>query len=136
MTEPSDIPRLIDRTALAQARARALQSGGEPDFLFRRVAEEVADRLAATLRPFPRALDLASPGEMLADVLRARPGAESVVRATAVPGEGGDVICDPEALPFAAESFDLVASGLALHFADDLPGRSPRRVARSRRTGC
>ena len=36
--------------------------------------------------------------------------------------DDGDLVCDPETLPFAPDSFDLVASCLALQFADDLPG--------------
>ncbi|RXF70821.1 methyltransferase domain-containing protein [Hansschlegelia zhihuaiae] len=117
----SDVPSLVDRAALKRARRRARAGGGD-DFLIARVAEDVADRLAATLRPFPRALDLATPGPRVADVLRARPGASRVVRAAFEEGDGGDLVCDPQALPFAPESFDLVVSGLALHFADDLPG--------------
>lgn len=118
MTEP---PRLIDRDALGRARARALANGGGPDFLIRRAVEDFEDRLAATRRPFPRALDLATPGGALVDALRRRPTAELVLRAAAGP-ETADVILDGEALPFAPESFDLVASCLALQFADDLPG--------------
>jgi len=36
--------------------------------------------------------------------------------------EGGDVIGDEEALPFADASFDLVVSALSLHAVNDLPG--------------
>ena len=36
--------------------------------------------------------------------------------------EGPRVQADEEALPFAGESFDLVVSGLALQFVNDLPG--------------
>ena len=34
----------------------------------------------------------------------------------------GDAVLDPEHLPFAPESFDLVLSPLALHWTNDLPG--------------
>ncbi|MFC3695471.1 methyltransferase domain-containing protein [Chenggangzhangella methanolivorans] len=122
MTTSPDVPRLLDRAAFAAARRRTRAAGGGPDFLTARVAEDMADRLAATLRPFPRALDLASPGAAIADALRARPGAERVVRAAFEAGDGGDLVADPQAIPLAAESFDLVVSGLALQFADDLPG--------------
>lgn len=115
-------PRLIDRAAQLRARARALASGGGPDFLSERVAEDLADRLAATLRPFPRSLDLLTPGTALATRLAARPGATSTVRAAPTEGDGGDLVCGFEALPFGAGAFDLVVSGLALHLADDLPG--------------
>lgn len=118
----SNVPRLIDRAAFASGRLRARNAGGGPDFLAARVAEDMTDRLAATLRPFPSALDLASPGTAVVEALRARPGAQRVVRMAFEPGDGGDLLGDPQALPFAAQSLDLVASGLALHFADDLPG--------------
>lgn len=34
----------------------------------------------------------------------------------------GDVVLDPEHLPFADETFDLIVSTLALHWVNDLPG--------------
>lgn len=121
MTAP-EVPRLFDRAAFAATRRRARAAGGGPDFLTARVAEDMADRLAATLRPFPRALDLASPGAAIAATLHSRPDSHMIVRMAFEPGDGGDLVGDPQSIPLAAESFDLVASGLALHFADDLPG--------------
>jgi SAM-dependent methyltransferase len=118
---PGPVPHLLDRAAFAAARRRAQAAGGGPDFLGARVAEDMADRLAATLRPFPRALDLASPGTAIAEALRARQDAAHVVRMAFEPDEG-DLVGDPQAIPLGEESFDLVVSGLALHFADDLPG--------------
>lgn len=116
-----DVPRLVDRAALRHARRRALRAGGGPEFLAARVAEDLELRLAATLRPFPRALDLASPGRGALAALKARLTAEFVLRA-AWDGPDGDVICDPDAPCFADESFDLVVSCLALQHVDDLPG--------------
>jgi SAM-dependent methyltransferase len=119
----SEIPRLIDRRALTRRLQRAERAGGGPDFLRARVAEDAEDRLAATLRPFPKTLDLASSGTAMRDMLRRRAGAGTgVVRAAATGLSDGDLVCDPEALPFAAESFDLIVSALSLQFADDLPG--------------
>ncbi|WP_020187466.1 methyltransferase domain-containing protein [Methylopila sp. 73B] len=116
------VPLLIDRRALGLRLARAATAGGGPNFLRRRVAEDLADRLAATLRPFAHALDLVSAGAEAAAVLRARPGAGRVVRAAARADAGADLVCDPAASPFAPESFDLVVSSLALQLVDDLPG--------------
>lgn len=104
------VPKLIDRRALALRRARTAASS-EPNFLLTRVAEDLGDRLAATLRPFPSALDLATPGPQISAVLSGR---------SAVTRFGEDI--DPDALPADPESFDLVVSGLALQFVDDLPG--------------
>ncbi|GBD50759.1 methyltransferase domain-containing protein [Methylopila sp. Yamaguchi] len=116
------VPALIDRRTLGLRLARAATAGGGPDFLRRRVAEDLADRLAATLRPFADALDLVSTGPEAAGVLRARPGAGRVVRAAARAEAGADLVSDPAASPFAPESFDLVVSSLALQLVDDLPG--------------
>jgi SAM-dependent methyltransferase len=101
--------------------ARALASG-YPDFLMRRLVEDLDERLGAVLRPFPHALDLGSPTGHVADMLHARPGAELVTRLAALPGAGVDVVGDEEALPFGAGAFDLVVSVMALHGINDLPG--------------
>lgn len=128
----SDIPNLIDRRALALRRARTAGAGAGPDFLRRRVADDLGDRLAATLRTFPLALDLATPGDEAAAILRAHPGVQRVVRAPSAADPNATIVCDPEALPFAAESFDLAVSCLALQFANDLPGAfaQARRILR------
>lgn len=120
MSEPT-VPRLLDHRLLKQRRSRAAASGGGPDFLERRTTEELADRLAATLRPFPVALDLASAGPSIRQMLRDRPTAQAALRA-APEAEGADLVIDALALPLAPESLDLVVSTLSLHFADDLPG--------------
>lgn len=116
----SEVPALVDRAALAKRRARA--AGWGPDFLRRRAAEELGDRLAATLRSFAVAVDLASPGAEVAAALAAHPGVGRTVRAPAEPTAGADLVCRPDALPFGATSLDLVVSTLALHLVDDLPG--------------
>lgn len=117
-----EVPKLIDTVALRRHSARATRVGSGPDFLQRRVVEDFADRLVATMRPFPHALDLATPGSELTALLRLRPSAERVLRAAAMDFDAADIVIDPDALPFAPASFDLIVSGLALHFAGDLPG--------------
>ena len=92
-------------------------------FLLDRVALDFAERLSFVSRPFPRALDLGTPGAQIAEalqrperfVVRAAPLAESATHALSI-------VADEEALPFASESFDLVVSGLSLQWANDLPG--------------
>jgi SAM-dependent methyltransferase len=63
---------------------------------------------------------------MLAERLVANPAVGSVLRldrlAEAIGDRQGGVVGDPEFLPFRGESLDLVASALALHLVDDLPG--------------
>jgi SAM-dependent methyltransferase len=116
----SAAPRLIDRAALRARLTRSAAAGGGPDFLRARIAEDFVDRLAATLRPFPVTLDLASSGTEILELLRLREG--RAYRACAAGQPEAAVVVDPDALPFAAESLDLVVSSLALHLVDDLPG--------------
>jgi SAM-dependent methyltransferase len=118
--------QLFDRTLL-RARLRRAAALGPATFLIDRVAEDLADRMAAVLRQFELAVDLGSPGDAVSRVLLARPGGGRVVAAgelaadLAAPG-AGRVITDIEALPFRDASLDLVVSALALQFVNDLPG--------------
>lgn len=116
-------PRIFDRALLRRRVARALARGA-PDFLMRRAAEDLTDRLTATKREFPRALDLGTPTPHFAQAVVAA-GRPAPLRAAPVllSERGGfRVVADEEALPFAAGSMDLVVSGLALHWVNDLPG--------------
>jgi SAM-dependent methyltransferase len=116
-------PRLFDRRLLRRRLARALDAGA-PDFLIARAAEDLEDRLAAIKRDFPRALDLGTPSAHFAQAL-ARPQRPAPLRAALALGEkeqGLRLVADEEALPFANGSLDLVVSGLALQWVDDLPG--------------
>lgn len=121
------IETLFDKKLLAARMARHAGGAKAHDFLLRRAGEDMAERLGAISREFPLALDLGahhgivgstiagsgSIGEMIyADPCKAL--LEQCTRA--------GLVCDPEFLPFAPESFDLVVSGLNLHFANDLPG--------------
>jgi len=119
-------PALFDRKLLAERRGRLATSGRDADFLHRRVAQDLLDRLGLVRRTFDVALDLGSgPGTL-------RPGLQSagcrlVVAADVVPqlvgqAAGLGVIADAEALPFKDGSLDLVVSCLALQLVNDLPG--------------
>jgi SAM-dependent methyltransferase len=105
-------PIIFDRKLLAQRRARA-RALGPSTFLLDRVADDLGDRLATVLRRYERALDLGTPGDALRRVLAASGKVDSII---------GGVAFDEEALPFGDASLDLVVSGLALHFVNDLPG--------------
>lgn len=117
-------PRIFDRPALRQRRRRA-QALGPATFLIDRVADDLADRLAAVLRPFGLAADLGSPTGAVRRALAARVG--TIVAVDAVGRDlsdhaGPTVAADEEALPFADASLDLVVSALALQSVNDLPG--------------
>ncbi len=100
---------LFDRRAWRLHRARA-QRQGMVDFLHREIGERLTDRLDLVSREFPAALDL-SVGEL---DLAGRQGTVWAV--------SGEVVSDPEFVPFRDASFDLVASNLMLHWVGDLPG--------------
>ena len=118
-----DVPHLFDRALLRRRLARAaLQGAAGADFLLARAAFDLAERLGAILRPFDRALDLATPGGHFAGALQKHGCAQTLRAGWAESGARRDLVCDEEALPFAPASFDLIVSGLALQTVNDLPG--------------
>jgi SAM-dependent methyltransferase len=119
-------PVIVDR-ALLRARQRRALALGPSTFLLDRVAEELADRLGAVLRAFPCGLDLATATDAVRRVLVGSHKVGSIIAANALAAEeagrsGLAVAADAEALPFRDGALDLVVSGLALHFVNDLPG--------------
>jgi len=106
-------PRLV-----RQRKRRARASFRDAAFLHTRVAADLADRLEVVPRPFPRVLALGG-GGLFSDEVRARP--ELSARIGSILETDLDFI-DPEHLPFAPGSFDLIVSPLALHWINDLPG--------------
>lgn len=100
---------LFDRRARRLHRARAHRQG-MVGFLHREIGERLTDRLDLVNRAFPAVLDLSAAGLELAT----RPGTHFAV--------SGEVVSDPEFVPFRDASFDLVASNLMLHWVGDLPG--------------
>ncbi|MBY6241219.1 methyltransferase domain-containing protein [Methylosinus sp. Sm6] len=115
-----ETPQIFDRRLLRRRLARALV-GAAPEFLMLRAADDLADRLAGIRRDFPRSLDLGSPLPDFAHAVAAS-GRAAPLRAGPLAAPGVDVVAEEEALPFAPSSFDLVVSGLALQWVNDLPG--------------
>ena len=119
-------PVIFDRALIRARRRRAVQLG-PVTFLLDRVADEFAERLAAVLRRFDVAADLGTPTDVVRTALTRLPTIGTVIRsdaaldATATP-EPTRVAADEETLPFREASLDLVVSGLALQFVNDLPG--------------
>ncbi len=126
----TDSMSVFDRRLVRRHRDRAAAHLDGHDFLFREIAERLADRLDDVTRKFPLALDLGCHGGEIAAALGGRGGIETLVqcdlsaamaRRAAANGRPS-LVGDEELLPFAPESFDLVISGLSLHWVNDLPG--------------
>jgi SAM-dependent methyltransferase len=120
----SESPVVFDRALIRRRRGRALQLG-PVTFLLDRVADEMADRLAAVTRRFDVALDLGTPTKAVLMALTRLPSIGAIIRSDAILNEVASqktVVADEEALPFRDGSLDLVVSALALQFVNDLPG--------------
>lgn len=118
---------LFDQDLIDRRRRRAWRNGDPPAFLLEAAVDDLADRLAAIRRHFALAVDLATPAPLLAARLAADGQAGQVIRIDRLAardraGPAARLAADAEALPLAAASVDLIASALALHLADDLPG--------------
>ena len=120
---------IFDR-ALIRRRRRRAEALGAATFLLDRVAEDLAERLAAVRRSFELAVDLGTPGEAVRTRLAGLGAIGTIVAADALAARGRTrertnvkfVAADEETLPFRNGSLDLVVSALALQFANDLPG--------------
>ena len=123
---PQIFDRALVRRRLDRAWARA-GAGSGADFLLRRAAEELADRLSLVKRRFALAADLGTPGPHAAAAVAASGQADRVVRLAptlAEPRRGrfSGAVGDVERLPLADGRFDLAVSLLALQTVNDLPG--------------
>ena len=108
-------------------RARAAARLADHDFLFREVAERLADRLSDITRKFPLALDLGCHGGEFGEIVGARGGIETLIQCDPAPAmarrAGGLALAaDADALPFGEGKFDLIVSNMSLHWVNDLPG--------------
>ena len=126
----SSLPILFDRSLVRARRARASKLGAST-FLLDRVAQEMCERLATVRRRFECAVDLGTPTEAVLRAVLAGGKVAAVIAAEALAGtparpvrQASDcvVASDEEALPFRDGALDLVVSGLALQFVNDLPG--------------
>ncbi len=124
---------LFDRTLLRQRRQRIAPGIAGYDFLLRRLADDFCDRLSLIRRDFPMAVNLGAHHGGLSRQLRAQLGMAGsnqlrmIIDVDAAPAmlsqcDGPCVSADEEFFPFADGALDLVLSGLALHFVNDLPG--------------
>lgn len=119
--------RVFDPRLVRAHRDRAAAGLAQHDFLFREVADRLADRLLDVTRRFPLALDIGCHGGLFAEVAGRRGGIETLIccdtsPAMAMFGGGLTAAAEPDALPFAEGRFDLVVSNMSLHWVNDLPG--------------
>ena len=121
--------RIFDRRLLRVRRGRAARDLHAHDFLLKEIGERLCDRLSDIARSFPVTLDLGARDGLLARILSARGGIETLIQSDAsftnarrLQKAGPSVVADEEFLPFKAECFDAILSNLALHWANDLPG--------------
>jgi SAM-dependent methyltransferase len=110
--ENTAAPKLFDRALLLERQRRA-QRLGPATFLLDRVAEDMEERLHAVLREFADVAEIWTPGELLRGPSRDR--FKSITQIALHDS-------DQETLPLPPESLDLVVSGLAFQFVNDLPG--------------
>ena len=110
---------------IAHKRRAAARPVEGADFLMRRAAEDLADRLSAVERRFPDAAALFCQTPAAYDVLAASAKVEAVRRV-----EAADIFFDDapgtitpfETVPFEPESLDLAVSLLSLQSMNDIPG--------------
>ena len=138
-------PLLFDRRLRRLRLDRAAPGFAGADFLFRRAAEDAAERLSAILREFPLAVDLSARHGAFARALATSPAAARVgalieadlsEKMLQLSGRSNPeivhrnidaanplrLVLDEERLPFAEASLDLVVSLLSLHWINDLVG--------------
>ena len=122
-------PRLFDRALRRRRLDRAAPRFATADFLHRRAALDLAERVEPILRTFSRAVDLSAHGgtfrEALAEMAPGR--VETLIEMSLSPrmlaGRGGPrLVADEERLPFADASLDLIVSTLGLHWTNDVVG--------------
>jgi SAM-dependent methyltransferase len=120
--------RLFDTHLLPARRDRgaALGFAGSADFLHREVAAMIAERLAEVTRPFGDAAVVGSGGGAYAAALAGRVPADRIVQVEISPARAASAGTRPAAaldpLPLSEADFDLVLSGLELHWAEDPVG--------------
>jgi len=123
-------PLLFDRALHRKRLDRAAPGFAGADFLQRRAALDLVERLEAIMRDFPVAVDLSARKGAFAEALAESDAAERVgmlveadLSGAMLAGRGGlRLVADEERLPFAPASLDLVVSTLGLHWTNDVVG--------------
>ncbi len=142
MTQEKSAPNApFDRNLLRMRRQRAAGNLARHDFLLREAGTRLLERVADQQQKFPLALNLGCHRGELMQLLPQHlgHGIEHMIQCDMAPAmlhtvTGLRAAADEEALPFAAQRFDLVMSILSLHNVNDLPG-SLVQIRRALRPG-
>lgn len=124
---------IFDRALLRRRRARIAGGFTAHDFLFREIANRLAERAGDVRRDFDLALDAGCrtglfaqeaaaviPGK-IGRIVQSDLSPAFAAQARSVTGAPA-LVADDEVLPFADASFDLVTSCGVLHAVNDVPG--------------
>jgi NADH dehydrogenase [ubiquinone] 1 alpha subcomplex assembly factor 5 len=116
--------QVFDPDAVRRHRTRAVRLLPVVRDVLDELAQRLLDRLDDTTHRFDRALEVGGRGSV-APALKAR-GMQVVSldpSAAMAAMAGGKAVCgEPDLLPFAEGSFDLVMASCGLHWVNDLPG--------------
>ncbi|HEX3363536.1 methyltransferase domain-containing protein [Phenylobacterium sp.] len=123
-------PLLFDRALHRKRLDRAASGFAAADFLQRRAALDLIERLEVIMRDFPVAVDLSARKGALREALADSPAKDRIgvlieadLSAAMLAGRGGPrLVADEERLPFAPGSLDLIVSTLGLHWTNDVVG--------------
>ncbi|MCT7377476.1 methyltransferase domain-containing protein [Chelativorans salis] len=118
---------VFDTELLLARKRRALESGDEgAQFLMRRAAEDLGERLATVERHFSCAAAIFCLTSHTADAIRESGKAGDVLRVEnderLLSGDEEGIVAAPETVPLEAESLDLAVSLMTLHEVNDIPG--------------
>lgn len=113
---------IFDRAIVKSHLQRAEKNWAQHDFLWRRTANALRDRVMDVKRDFPCALELGVTPMVLTPEICETKKITSLTTCASLYGWNVDMVCDEEALPFEPHSFDLIVSNNHLHWVNDLPG--------------
>ncbi|AKI03270.1 methyltransferase family protein [Hoeflea sp. IMCC20628] len=118
---------LFDHDLMRQRRLRALaRPVPRADFLVRRVADDMAERLSVVERYFDHPVQVHGGLSRVADAMTAtgKTAEFRFIELCAMPGTDNRALtlADPDHVPLQPESADLLISPLALHLTNDTPG--------------
>ncbi|OQM75526.1 methyltransferase domain-containing protein [Manganibacter manganicus] len=121
---------VFDTALQLQRKRRALaRPVAGADFLMRRVAEDLSERLSAVGRRFSRAATLFCQTGDAQEALNASGKIDEIVRVEAdaahfhgAPLSANAIVAQPETVPLEPQSLDLAVSLLSLQSVNDVPG--------------